>query len=166
MSGLLLLFTCIGLLIPSSVKISRGAIVQADSVTVMQTAANIRTWPLWMEWLHSNKGTLVSFKEDKKSRGVKWTSLSKDHAGEITIEKIQGGELHLRHAFSGLNEANGMIRVRSAGSGQSEVLWMIDYPLRWYPWERFEGIFMDSMMGAALEKALNDLSKYLERSGA
>jgi len=165
-AGLLVLFTCIGLLIPSTVKISRGVIVQADSVVVMQAVANVKTWPLWMDWLHSDKGTLVTFKEGEKSRGVKWVVLSKGQSGEVIIKKVQGGELHILHAFPGLNEAYGMIKVRSAGPGQSEVLWMIEYPLRWYPWERFEGIFMDSMIGSALDKALNNLSKYLERRGA
>jgi uncharacterized membrane protein len=165
-SGLLLLFTCIGLLIPSSVKISRGAIVQADSITVMKAVANVRTWPLWMNWLHSDKGTLVTFKEDNKNPGVKWASLSKGQSGEIIIEKIEEGELHLHHSFPGLNEANGMIRVRSVGPGQSEVLWMLEYPLRWYPWERFEGIFMDSMVGAALDQALQGLKKYVEQAAS
>lgn len=166
LAGLLLLFTFIGLLIPSSVKISRGLIVQADSITVCQTVCNLRTWPMWMEWLHSEKGTLVTFKEEGNYRGVKWASLSKGQSGEIIIKKNEGGEVYLIHAFPGLNKAEGMIRIRNAGPGQSEVLWMMEYPLRWYPWERFEGIFMDSMIGSALDKALSDLNKYLERSGA
>ena len=51
--GLLCLFTLIGLLMPSSVKISRGVIVNADSATVLQEVSGLEAWPKWVTWLHS-----------------------------------------------------------------------------------------------------------------
>jgi hypothetical protein len=38
---------------------------------------------------------------------------------------------------------------------------MVEYPLKWYPWERFEGIFMDAMIGQSLEQSLKLLEEKL-----
>ena len=164
--GLLCLFTLIGLLIPSSVKISRGVIVNADSATVLQQISVLEEWPKWVTWFRSDKGMLVRIQDESDQKVVRWQSLSKEEGGEISLLSNANGELKLLHAFKGMNKANGMLRVRNAGAGQAEVLWMIEYPLRWYPWERFEGIFMDSMIGAALDQALQGLKKYVENAAS
>ena len=165
-AGLFCLLTLIGILMPSSVKISRGVIINADSTSVLHMVSEIQTWPKWMNWLRSDQGTLVRFYDEGNKKAVKWQSISKKEGGEISLLDNANGEIKLRHAFSGLNEAGGMIRIRNAGPGQTEALWMIEYPLRWYPWERFEGIFMDSMIGAALDQALQGLKMYVENAAS
>ena len=164
--GLFLLFTVIGLIIPSSVKISRGVIIGADSVEVMQAVMNVKTWPEWMSWMQSESGALIQFTEQNSQTAVEWRSVENKEKGRISLTDVNSDLIEMLHEFPGMNAAKGGIRIRSAGQHQTEVLWMMEYPLRWYPWERFEGIFMDSMIGAALEKALNELSEYMQGRGA
>jgi hypothetical protein len=61
-----------------------------------------------------------------------------------------------------MNTAEGTLQVRKGSDGSTEVIWLLEYPLRWYPWERFEGIFMDAMLGALLEQSLNRLKSVAE----
>jgi uncharacterized membrane protein len=163
--GLFLLFTVIGLIIPSSVKISRGIIIEADSVEVMQAVMNVKTWPEWMSWMQSESGVLIQFTEQNSQPAVEWRSVENKAKGRISLTAVNSDLIEMLHEFPGMNAAKGGIRIRSAGQHQTEVLWMMEYPLRWYPWERFEGIFLDSMIGSALEKALNELSEYMQGRG-
>jgi len=38
----------------------------------------------------------------------------------------------------------------------------MEYKLKWYPWERFYGIFMDHIIGPAFDKGLEELKTYTE----
>jgi hypothetical protein len=166
MAGLFILLTIIGLIIPSSVKISRGVIIDADSVQVVQVIKDVKTWPKWMIWMQSERGSLIQFSNLNNQSAVEWRSVDVKEKGRIILTGANTDLIEMIHEFPGMNAAKGGIRIRSVGQHQTEVLWMLEYPLRWYPWERFEGIFMDSMIGGALEKALNDLSEYMQGRGA
>lgn len=165
LGGLFILFTIIGLIIPSSVKISRGVIIEADSALVMQVVRDVKTWPKWMIWMQSDNGSLIQFSKVNNHSVVEWRTVDAKGKGRISLTGANTELIEMLHEFPGMNAAKGGILVRSAGQHRTEVLWMIEYPLRWYPWERFEGIFMDSMLGAVLEKALNDMNEYMKRGG-
>ena len=166
LGGLFILLTIIGLIIPSSVKISRGVIIDADSVQVVKVVKDVKSWPQWMIWMQSENGSLIEFTQLNNQPAVEWRLVDAKGKGRISLTGAQMELIEILHEFPGMNAAKGGIRIRSAGQHRTEVLWMIEYPLRWYPWERFEGIFMDSMIGGALEKALNELSEYMQGRGA
>jgi hypothetical protein len=160
-AGLIFLFTMIGLLIPSSVKISRGIIVNRDSITVATLVGDVKSWPEWMIWLRSGEGSFVKFSNEGAVPSVKWYSIDQKGSGEIALLG-KGDELfRLRHHFPGLNIADGGIRLRSVSATQTEILWMLEYPLEWYPWERFEGIFLDAIIGQSLETSLQLIKEKL-----
>ncbi|MFN9108975.1 MAG: hypothetical protein ACK5XN_02690 [Bacteroidota bacterium] len=160
-AGLIFLFTIIGLLIPSSVKISRGIIVNRDSATVAKLVGDVKSWPEWMIWLRSGEGSFVKFSNEGTVSAVKWYTFNPKGSGEIELLG-KGDELfRLRHHFPGLNVAEGGIRLRSVSTTQTEILWMLEYPLKWYPWERFEGIFLDGILGQSLEASLQLIKEKL-----
>jgi hypothetical protein len=159
--GLILLFTIIGLIMPSSVKISRGLIVNADSAKVVNVISDVHRWPEWMNWLSAGDGSVIKWNNQKSPTSLQWQSLNQEELGEISVMGRAQDLLKLRHRFPGLNVAEGGIRVRSVHDGQAEILWMVEYPLKWYPWERFEGIFMDAMIGQSLEQSLKLLEEKL-----
>ncbi len=161
LAGLVCLFTMIGLLIPSSVKISRGIIVNRDSAAVATLVGDVKSWPEWMIWLRSGEGSFVKFSNEGAVPVVKWYTFDQKGSGEIALLG-KGDELfRLRHHFPGLNVADGGIRLRSLGATQTEILWMLEYPLKWYPWERFEGIFLDAILGQSLDASLQLIKEKL-----
>ena len=157
LTGLSLLFTVIGLIMPSSVKISRGIIVSADSAMVTQKIMDMRSWQTWMTWLQSDDGSLVRIEESGDTRSMIWNHLGGKQSGKISLYGVDDDLIRMQFTFPGMNKAEGGIHVRGTNQHQTEILWMIEYPLRWYPWERFEGIFLDALIGRQLEDSLKKL---------
>ena len=162
LAGLALLAVVMGLLMPSSVKITRGIIVDADSAKVDQSLMQMNEWSKWMPWIDTASGILI---QQQGSLGVagsalRWKSLDGKREGAITFKGRQPGSLLLAYDFTGMNKAEGGFRIRKISEGRTEVQWFMEYPLKWYPWERFYGIFLDSMIGAVLENGLQNLIRF------
>ncbi|MFN9710623.1 MAG: hypothetical protein ACK55K_04370, partial [Bacteroidota bacterium] len=147
LAGLFIMFTLIGLIMPSSVKVSRGVIVDAQTTYVNKIICDFKTWPDWMVWMRAEEGSLVTSVQEPDIIAMRWRSLKQKEAGQITLLSCMDQLISLRHNFPGLNSSEGAIRIRQINANQTEILWMLEYPLKWYPWERFEGIFIDAIIG-------------------
>jgi hypothetical protein len=164
--GMAVLFISMGLLIPSSVKISRGVLVQADSAAVMQYINNTHTWQQWVPWVQTDNGAVVQVSAQASGVGafMRWTTLD-GKKGRLEITGYAPGEIQVLHHFEGMNDAKGGFRIRRMeGSNQTELQWFLEYPLRWYPWERFYGIFLDHMFGPVLQQGLEKAEKNITRA--
>ncbi|MEJ8818822.1 SRPBCC family protein [Lacibacter sp. H407] len=165
--GLFGVVTIIGLFIPSSVKISRGIIVNADSTTMYRELSDVKNWNQWLPWITADSGAIVQLSAVTNQPGsfFRWQGVKYNSAGTITIKEINPDEILLLHELKDMNDAKGGFRVRSTGAkGEvTEVLWYMEYKLRWYPWERFYGIFVDHIIGPAFEKGLEQLKNYAEQ---
>lgn len=167
--GLFAVVTIIGLFIPSSVKISRGIIINADSSLLYQELSDVKNWNQWLPWITADSGAIVQLSPVTNQPGsfFRWEGVKYKSAGTITIKEINQGEVLLLHELKDMNDAEGGFRIRSTGvKGEvTEVLWYMEYKLRWYPWERFYGIFVDHIIGPALDKGLEQLKDYAEQKG-
>ena len=47
-----------------------------------------------------------------------------------------------------------------------QVQWTAVIKLKWYPWEKFAGIFIEKMTGSGYELTLESLKKYLENTSS
>ncbi len=165
--GLFAVVTIIGLLIPSSVKISRGVIVNADSATLFRALSDVKQWNQWLPWITTDSGAIVQLSPVTNQPGsfFRWQGVRYKSAGTISIKEIKNDEILLLHELQGMNKADGGFRIRSTGTkGEvTEVLWYMEYKLKWYPWERFYGIFVDHIIGPAFEKGLEQLKNFAEQ---
>ncbi len=161
--GLALLATVMGLLMPSTVKITRGIIVDADSAKVDLVLRQMDGWSKWMPWIDTTSGVLIQQQGRSGIAGsvLKWKSLDGKRVGSITYKSRQPGNLLLGYEFTGMNKAEGGFRIRKISEGRTEVQWFMEYPLKWYPWERFYGIFIDSMIGSVFENGLQNLIRFI-----
>jgi len=159
--GLSLLAMIFALLMPSSVKISRGVIIDADSMRVEQILMDADKWNEWVPWLHKKTGLLIQQKGEKGTEGfeMRWQSVEGENAGRITYRGKQPGTLFFNYEFNDMNRSEGGFRIRKTGEGRTEVQWFMEYPLKWHPWERFYGIFVDGMIGSVFESGLQELIK-------
>lgn len=166
--GMAVLFTIMGLLIPSSVKIARGVLVQADSAVVMQYMNNTHTWPQWMPWVQADSGAIVQVSPNENGAGasMRWITLN-GKKGKLTITGYAPGEIQILHQFEGMNDARGGFRIRRIEGGkQTELQWFLEYPLRWYPWERFYGIFLDHMFGPIMQEGLEKARQQMQATAS
>jgi hypothetical protein len=164
--GLFAVITIIGLFIPSSVKISRGIIVTADSSKVYKELSDVKNWNKWLPWITADSGAVFQLSPvtDKPGSYFRWKGVKLNSAGTITIQSIKSGEILLLHELKDMNKAEGGFRIRSTGANNNvtEVLWYMEYKLKWYPWERFFGIFTDRIIGSAFDKGLEQFKNYIE----
>ena len=47
-------------------------------------------------------------------------------------------------------------------TNQVQAEWIVLIKLKWYPWEKFYGIFIEKISGEGYEEALNSLKEYAE----
>ena len=164
--GLFAVVTIIGLFIPSSVKISRGIIISADSVTVHHELSDVKSWHQWMPWITSDSGAIVQLSPitDQPGSFFKWKGLSNQSSGTLTLQQINPDVIHVLYQLKDMNDAEGGFRLRSTGAvkQETEVQWFMEYKLRWYPWERFYGIFLDKIIAPAFDKGLEQLKALIE----
>ncbi|MEJ8843172.1 SRPBCC family protein [Lacibacter sp. H375] len=164
--GLFAVITIIGLFIPSSVKISRGIIVTADSSKVFKELSDVKNWNKWLPWITADSGAIVQLSAvtDQPGSYFRWKGVKVNSAGTMTIQSIKQNEILVLHELKDMNKAEGGFRIRSTGANNkvTEVLWYMEYKLKWYPWERFFGIFTDQIIGSAFDKGLEQFKNYIE----
>jgi Polyketide cyclase / dehydrase and lipid transport len=167
MTGLAIILTIIGLVIPSSVKISRGIIVNADSVKVYQQLSDVKDWGKWMPWVTADEGALVQTSPVTNEPGsfFKWKGLNLKNNGTISFLTLSPNLITTKYELQGMNTSEGGFRLRAIPNNlsQTEVQWFMEYKLKWYPWERFYGIFMDHIIGPSFDKGLQELKQYMEQ---
>jgi hypothetical protein len=165
--GLFAVVTIIGLFIPSSVKISRGIIIHADSAHLQRELGDVKNWNQWFPWITADKGAIVQLSPVTNEPGsfFRWQGVKFKSAGTITLQEINQGEILLLLELKDMNASAGGFRIRTTGTRNevTEVLWYMEYKLKWYPWERFYGIFADRMIGPAFEMGLEQLKNYAEQ---
>jgi hypothetical protein len=164
--GLFAVITVIGLFIPSSVKISRGIIVSADSSKVYNELSDVKNWNKWLPWITADSGAIVQLSATTNSPGsfFRWKGVKINSAGTITIQSSKPNEILLLHELKDMNKAEGGFRMRSVSPVETEMLWYMEYKLKWYPWERFFGIFTDRIIGSAFDKGLEQFKNYIEQA--
>jgi hypothetical protein len=166
--GLFAVITIIGLFIPSSVKISRGIIVSADSSKVYKELSDVKNWNKWLPWITADSGAIVQLSSvtDQPGSYFRWKGVKLNSAGTMTIQSIKPTEILVLHDLKDMNKAEGGFRIRSTGANNNvtEVLWYMEYKLKWYPWERFFGIFTDRIIGSAFDKGLEQFKNYIEQA--
>lgn len=59
LTGLLVMFTLFGLVMPSSAKLARGVIIQADIATVYKELSDVKEWNQWLPWIVADSGAIV-----------------------------------------------------------------------------------------------------------
>ena len=166
--GLFAVITIIGLFIPSSVKISRGIIVTADSSKVYKELSDVKNWNKWLPWITADSGAVFQLSAVTNQPGsyFRWKGMKLNSAGTITIQSSKPNDILLLHELKDMNNAEGGFRIRSTGANNNvtEVLWYMEYKLKWYPWERFFGIFTDRIIGSAFDKGLEQFKNYIEQA--
>lgn len=166
LAGLFAVVTIIGLFIPSSVKISRGIVINADHSKIYQELSDVKDWNKWLPWITSDSGALVQLSPVTNEPGsfFKWQGLTYKSSGTITLQQINPDLITVHYQLKDMNDAAGGFRLRSVGTNkqETELQWFMEYHLKWYPWERFYGIFLDRIIGPAFDKGLEQLKIFAE----
>lgn len=164
LSGLFIFITLVSLLIPSTVRTVRSVEVSAAAGNVFDKIEDLKNWNQWHPVFMADSTTIV-FSEPSRGVGayVTWSTNGKGNKLQIT----GNDSTHITAMLirKGEKDVMNIIGVRPIGeSNGAEVEWKVVTKLKWYPWEKFYGIFLDKITGPGFELALNNLKSLSEDS--
>ena len=162
LAGLFIFITIFSLFIPSKLMVSRAVVINAGSGKVFSEISNLQNWKHWQP-VFMNDSSQINFKTDSNgiSNYCEWDSKGKKNVVEITNKNNNSIAAVLKR--SGENDVQNTISILPlADSNQVQAEWNVLIKLKWYPWEKFYGIFIEKISGQGYEDALNSLKNYVE----
>ena len=146
-----ILVLLVSLLFPSQVRIARAAEITAPSSAVLAKLSDMRNWQQWNEMVNNQALTGVSVSSGK---------FQSDQLQIISNDREPAKHLWLKN---GITIESGFNLIPSNGE-TTIVQWYMDFPLRWYPWEKFGSILYDKQIGPVMERSLEKFKRMAEDS--
>jgi hypothetical protein len=156
MAGLSVFMMILSLFIPSRIMISRGVVINANAAEVFAQVSHLQEWKNWQP-VFKNDSANIRFSNDTAD----W--ISKGKRNRIVITAKAENSISATLTREGENTVLNTIRVLPlADSNQVQAEWNVLIKLKWYPWEKFYGIFIEKITGQGYEDALNGLKEYCQ----
>ncbi len=164
LAGLFIFITILSLFIPSKLMVTRAVVINAKADVVFNELNNLQNWKNWQPVFIQDA---ASIKFDTDTAGVsnscEW--VSKGRNNKMTITDRSEYAIAATLSREGENDVLNTIRVLPlADSNQVQAEWNVLVKLKWYPWEKFYGIFIEKITGEGYEAALNSLKSYAENN--
>ncbi len=157
LAGLFIFITLFSLFIPSRVRVTRGVVINANAGKVFAEISDLKNWKHWQPVF---KNDSVNINYDTRN-SCEWDSKGKKNKLIITSQK--DNILTASLVRDGEHEVLNTIRVLPLSDiNQVQAEWNVLIKLKWYPWEKFYGIFIENITGQGYEDALNSLKEYTE----
>ncbi|MDE3252425.1 MAG: SRPBCC family protein [Bacteroidota bacterium] len=141
----------IGILLPSTVLVSRAVDIAAPKEVIRPYVDSIQNWKTWMEGMDQAAVSISSYaKADLAGTEVTLTSISDSTL--VSEWKARNGTVQVS-----------TVRFISDTAHQVTVVqWQFVQKLKWYPWERLGSMMNDKILGTMMEKNLNKLKSLCE----
>lgn len=160
-TGFFILITLISLLIPSTVVTVKSVSVHASGERIGEAIKDLKEWKKWHPVFMQNNAMVISEPSSGKNAKASWEQNGKVNDIIITNELSEGIQFNVSR--QGENPVETILTALPVQEPNTlQVQWKAITKLKWYPWEKFGGIFVSEMTGPGYEQALNSLKKYLE----
>jgi hypothetical protein len=160
--GFFILITLISLIIPSSVLTTKSVTIHAPSEKIVAAIKDLRMWRNWHPVFKANpSGMVISQPSTGVGAHADWEQAGKKNSLTITEVVPEGVKISLDRPGEKSVE-NSLLILPVEEAGTFHVEWRSLTKLKWYPWEKFAGIFVSDMTGPGYEAALNELKRYVE----
>ena len=151
--------TAIGLLFPSTVKVSRAVNIAAPYDSVYKYLNDAKYWKFWMDGADTATISFLSAKTEGVGTAVKIGSGGEVSFIKSTADSIytdwKGGESAVQHSV--------FILMKDGTNNVTITQWSFEQHLNWYPWERFASMANDKILGPIMEQSLDKLKRVLEK---
>ena len=160
--GIFIFITLISLLIPSKIVTARAVAVQSDSVKLFNEISDLKNWKHWHPvFINDSSSIKISNAGNQVNDYAEW--ITKGKKNTLLITKIKYPAITFLLKREGENDLENSLSLMAVQEqGNMQVQWVAITKLKWYPWEKFSGIFIEKMAGSGYENALNSLKNYVE----
>lgn len=153
--GLFVFITLLSLLMPSKVITVRSVNMHVPADKIMQEIGDLNNWKNWHPLFKNDSSIVVD------PSTAEWVTNNKKNRLQITGRSQNSLQFTLERP--GENEILNKIElINYTDSNSIDVEWSALTKMKWYPWEKFSGIFVDKMTGPGYEAALKELKIYVE----
>ncbi|MCO5237349.1 MAG: SRPBCC family protein [Chitinophagaceae bacterium] len=154
-----LLLLAFSWLLPSKINVSKSTLIHASKEQVTAALLDIEQWKNWNPILQDPG---IQYLIESPHR-VKWTS-AKGVPNVIQLEPYTPDSIHviIRSDNKPVFTSGFTVTQHPEDSLLIKVEWWIREDLRWYPWQKFYGLFSESFREAYMEDNLRSLKYYLE----
>lgn len=148
---LFILASCIGLLLPGKVLVSRAIDIQRSTDTILPLVNNLKSWIQWIEGMDQPSVKIIN-EQAANLNGVEVRLIQSNNKQVITEWKLKSGNMQIS-----------TINLIEQPNNITTVQWQFEQSLKWYPWERLGSMMNDKIIGTMMEKNLLNLKKTSER---
>jgi hypothetical protein len=145
-SALLLsvLVTAISLLFPSTVIVSRAIEVKSTSEKIAFYAADLNQWSAWMSDWKQNE---VRLQNDTAFIGTQMIHFESKTYSSVNYQWIATGQ------------APYIVKIEwfPLEKGNYVIHWTFEQHVSWYPWEKFQTLLNEKLLGGKMEMELQNL---------
>ncbi len=161
--GLVLILLVLSLFLPSTWRVERSIIINADADVVFPYINDLRRWPEWTAWYENNHDIVVTY--EGPAAGVGATSRWKDQnqEGLMKIVKSRPNEF-IAYDLLFNNSAKpmyGSIRLDSTVE-TTKIVWTATGDVGINPINKYFALMLDSWIGKDFEHSLAKLKAILE----
>lgn len=140
-----ILITAISSLFPSVVITSRAIEVNATSTQIQQCVSNLSAWKGWMsDW----KDQSVIVQDRFAKVGTQSIELISKTDSTVVLNWIATGQAPYKVQIEWL----------PLKEGNYVIHWSFEQHVRWYPWEKFQTLLNEKVLGAKMEEELQHLT--------
>jgi hypothetical protein len=150
-----LLFTAIGLLMPSSVTVTRKANINAVIDSVRFYTNDLSKWQYWLNGVDTNYNEASSAKNAQLKLGV------------YTISVVEKNQKYITTLWQSEHAKNQLCRIHlndSIEPNLTTVYFSFQQHLSWLPWDRLGGMLHDEVIGPSMQSSLDKLKQVVEKT--
>ena len=142
----------IGILLPSTVLVSRAVNITAPKDSIVNYINDIEVWKAWMDGMQQSS-VQISSPTHADFGGTKITITQVSDSTVVSSWITQNGGLQTS-------------TIRMIGNDLEKITivqWQFEQKIKWYPWERLGSMMNDKILGTMMEKNLNNLKSLVEK---
>lgn len=162
LTGFFILITAISFLMPSQAVIIHSIVINADKNDIVENIADLKRWHYWHPVFSAEGSSMTYCDNPIRYESTCCNIRYNGKAAHVEIIKSDSSSVILIFQQSGETDIENIISLHAMNDGMVQVEWKALTKLKWYPWEKFYGIFMDAITGSSYEAALQSLKNYME----
>ena len=139
------LITAISALFPSTVIVSRAIELNCTPDKISFYTADLKNWSAWMSDWKESKVVVVN---------------NKASVGSQTIELIDKNDSSVRYNWVATGQAPYLVQFEwiHLKDNAYVIHWTFEQHVSWYPWEKFQTLLNEKVLGSKMEVELANLS--------
>ncbi len=160
--GLFIVITLMSLLMPSKVMTTRSSTIASTPQLIMDQLQDLQNWKNWHPVFKNDKNIRISKNSSGAGAYAEWMKGNKKK--HLQIISVSENVVRFLIKMPGENDMENKIELtKFEGSNDIQVEWAALTKLKWYPWDKFSGLFIDKITGQGYASALYDLKSFLEQ---